>query len=98
MNNRTIFISLLLILISTSVHSQVSLKNNFLRIENEQMIQILSFDNNQVVPTSVFSKELNEELINKNSIAPVSYTHLRAHETRHDLVCRLLLEKKKKKK
>src|SRR5450756_2663622 len=29
---------------------------------------------------------------------PVSYTHLRAHETRHDLVCRLLLEKKKKTK
>ena len=27
--------------------------------------------------------------------APVSYTHLRAQETRHDLVCRLLLEKKK---
>src|SRR5450756_2497787 len=24
---------------------------------------------------------------------PVSYTHLRAHETRHELVCRLLLEK-----
>src|SRR5450756_1260 len=24
----------------------------------------------------------------------VSYTHLRAHETRHDLVCRLLLDKK----
>eukprot|EP01016_Furgasonia_blochmanni_P008234 TRINITY_DN13316_c0_g1_i1.p1 TRINITY_DN13316_c0_g1~~TRINITY_DN13316_c0_g1_i1.p1 ORF type:complete len:520 (-),score=13.91 TRINITY_DN13316_c0_g1_i1:12-1571(-) len=28
-------------------------------------------------------------------ISSVSYTHLRAHETRHDLVCRLLLEKKK---
>ena len=28
--------------------------------------------------------------------APVSYTHLRAHETVLDLVCRLLLEKKKK--
>src|SRR5450756_2115652 len=28
---------------------------------------------------------------------PCSYTHLRAHETRHDLVCRLLLEKKKTK-
>src|SRR5450756_2552181 len=27
-------------------------------------------------------------------LKPVSYTHLRAHETRHDLVCRLLLEKK----
>src|SRR5665811_2568912 len=28
---------------------------------------------------------------------PVSYTHLRAHETVLDLVCRLLLDKKKKK-
>src|SRR5450756_2709562 len=31
------------------------------------------------------------------ALGAVSYTHLRAHETRHDLVCRLLLEKKKKK-
>ena len=29
---------------------------------------------------------------------PVSYTHLRAHETVLDLVCRLLLEKKNNKK
>ena len=29
------------------------------------------------------------------SVYSVSYTHLRAHETREDLVCRLLLEKKK---
>ena len=28
-------------------------------------------------------------------LLPVSYTHLRAHETVLDLVCRLLLEKKK---
>ena len=28
-------------------------------------------------------------------IIPVSYTHLRAHETVLDLVCRLLLQKKK---
>src|SRR5660397_71565 len=28
---------------------------------------------------------------------PVSYTHLRAHETKANLVCRLLLEKKKNK-
>ena len=28
-------------------------------------------------------------------VVPVSYTHLRAHETVLDLVCRLLLEKKK---
>src|SRR5665213_4635634 len=29
-------------------------------------------------------------------LKPVSYTHLRAHETGRNLVCRLLLEKKKK--
>ena len=31
-------------------------------------------------------------------LGPVSYTHLRAHETVLDLVCRLLLEKKKNSK
>ena len=31
----------------------------------------------------------------RRSNAAVSYTHLRAHETVLDLVCRLLLEKKK---
>src|SRR5678815_147115 len=30
-------------------------------------------------------------------LTPVSYTHLRAHEPPEHLVCRLLLEKKKKK-
>src|SRR5665809_162667 len=34
----------------------------------------------------------------KDVITTVSYTHLRAHETKANLVCRLLLEKKKKKK
>src|SRR5665647_2405386 len=32
----------------------------------------------------------------KGDFIPVSYTHLRAHETDSYLVCRLLLEKKKK--
>jgi len=32
---------------------------------------------------------------NPLDIDPVSYTHLRAHETKANLVCRLLLEKKK---
>ena len=31
----------------------------------------------------------------RKAIRPVSYTHLRAHETGRNLVCRLLLEKKK---
>src|SRR5665213_60245 len=33
---------------------------------------------------------------NNHCIGSVSYTHLRAHETGRNLVCRLLLEKKKK--
>src|SRR5450756_2898396 len=38
----------------------------------------------------------NELVVVADCAYTVSYTHLRAHETRHDLVCRLLLEKKKK--
>src|SRR5450759_5853815 len=38
---------------------------------------------------------LGKEYLPVEHPRPVSYTHLRAHETRHDLVCRLLLEKKK---
>src|SRR5450756_236349 len=33
-----------------------------------------------------------DSLLDMAKIFAVSYTHLRAHETRHDLVCRLLLE------
>src|SRR5450756_2476550 len=47
-----------------------------------------------VEPLKVF---YNAETYHKDYYKTVSYTHLRAHETRHDLVCRLLLEKKKKK-
>ena len=36
-------------------------------------------------------------LIGQERVNTVSYTHLRAHETDSYLVCRLLLEKKKKK-
>ena len=43
-----------------------------------------------------FIQELQEKY-SLQSLKPVSYTHLRAHETVLDLVCRLLLEKKKSK-
>src|SRR5450759_5858032 len=33
----------------------------------------------------------NRGMVAIANVVPVSYTHLRAHETRHDLVCRLLL-------
>src|SRR5450756_1523688 len=38
-------------------------------------------------------KKPQTSCFNLNHLISVSYTHLRAHETRHDLVCRLLLEK-----
>ena len=40
--------------------------------------------------------EKRDELYEKSMLkrSTVSYTHLRAHETEADLVCRLLLEKK----
>src|SRR5450756_3045417 len=38
---------------------------------------------------------IHDHAISRHGGEAVSYTHLRAHETRHDLVCRLLLEKKK---
>src|SRR5660397_260313 len=45
-----------------------------------------------VVHVIIGKKSFEEEAL------AVSYTHLRAHETKANLVCRLLLEKKKKKK
>src|SRR5450759_3825734 len=64
---------------------------------------MLSADLNPVMKMMA-AKPINqflETLINElesfrdwGSIIAVSYTHLRAHETRHDIVCRLLLEKK----
>eukprot|EP00658_Telonema_sp_P-2_P005287 TRINITY_DN11980_c0_g1_i9.p1 TRINITY_DN11980_c0_g1~~TRINITY_DN11980_c0_g1_i9.p1 ORF type:complete len:205 (+),score=66.37 TRINITY_DN11980_c0_g1_i9:228-842(+) len=45
-----------------------------------------------------FVEEEQRMLHFETESGPVSYTHLRAHETPEHLVCRLLLEKKKKKK
>ena len=42
-------------------------------------------------------KKVQGVVISSEDNLPVSYTHLRAHETGRNLVCRLLLEKKKKK-
>src|SRR5450756_1174875 len=46
------------------------------------------------ISTYFLSCNRNKESITLDLKSPVSYTHLRARETRHDLVCRLLLEKK----
>ena len=39
-------------------------------------------------------KDVLRDPFGPGNVCPVSYTHLRAHETVLDLVCRLLLEKK----
>ena len=44
----------------------------------------------------LIDKKAKLAVIGLGYVGPVSYTHLRAHETVLDLVCRLLLEKKKK--
>src|SRR5665648_1103281 len=51
-----------------------------------------------IIAKNIFHNNGNDLVAKVNARIPVSYTHLRAHETRHDLVCRLLLEKKKKNK
>ena len=61
--------------------------------------QVLEFTNRGDMAPEVF-KELSRYLAREHReiiLGAVSYTHLRAHETVLDLVCRLLLEKKKKK-
>ena len=48
----------------------------------------------QLLPPSLPGPETFESAVPEH-LNPVSYTHLRAHETLRYLVCRLLLEKKK---
>ena len=51
------------------------------------------FQTLQIEPLDIIGGRFQDHLI--LVVVPVSYTHLRAHETVLDLVCRLLLEKKK---
>ena len=50
------------------------------------------------VARKAVAKALDEAGLLVETKDSVSYTHLRAHETKANLVCRLLLEKKKNKK
>eukprot|EP00658_Telonema_sp_P-2_P042957 TRINITY_DN30921_c0_g1_i2.p1 TRINITY_DN30921_c0_g1~~TRINITY_DN30921_c0_g1_i2.p1 ORF type:complete len:137 (-),score=25.68 TRINITY_DN30921_c0_g1_i2:24-434(-) len=47
--------------------------------------------------TAICLPDRGDEVVVVRRVGAVSYTHLRAHETPEHLVCRLLLEKKKKK-
>src|SRR5660397_269547 len=52
--------------------------------------------NRLVEGTELRERSLEEIVAESDGVLSVSYTHLRAHETKANLVCRLLLEKKKK--
>ena len=55
------------------------------------LVYIAGLDAKEAIATSL----LVVGVTSLAALVPVSYTHLRAHETVLDLVCRLLLEKKK---
>jgi len=64
---------------------------------------LLAQNEDKELATALYNRQLDvtsQKFLENNSCdttaMPVSYTHLRAHETVLDLVCRLLLEKKKK--
>eukprot|EP00657_Telonema_sp_P-1_P007730 TRINITY_DN2785_c0_g1_i1.p1 TRINITY_DN2785_c0_g1~~TRINITY_DN2785_c0_g1_i1.p1 ORF type:complete len:114 (-),score=54.30 TRINITY_DN2785_c0_g1_i1:24-365(-) len=59
----------------------------------ERVLQL--YHDNMVMSSSSSSSPSNNNHTNADTHSTVSYTHLRAHETVLDLVCRLLLEKKK---
>eukprot|EP00831_Metopus_contortus_P046430 TRINITY_DN37296_c0_g1_i3.p1 TRINITY_DN37296_c0_g1~~TRINITY_DN37296_c0_g1_i3.p1 ORF type:complete len:162 (+),score=38.61 TRINITY_DN37296_c0_g1_i3:230-715(+) len=71
---------------------EIALRNSFYE-------SIRDYDDRQIEGCSDASFEMDLEPdsgVKRISFGPVSYTHLRAHETSLHLVCRLLLEKKKK--
>ena len=66
-------------------------------LENGKIKINLSQENNSATGTA--NNDAYQEIRAQiNGLNTVSYTHLRAHETGRNLVCRLLLEKKKKKR
>ncbi|CZR83229.1 hypothetical protein CDFC105_43926 [Clostridioides difficile] len=73
------------------VGSEMCIRDRFTGKESELEAERLIYGNDFIYSRDItrFSDVVSMYL------KTVSYTHLRAHETRHDLVCRLLLEKKK---
>src|SRR5450759_5404064 len=68
------------------------LRRNFVRFLAVHLIPHADWNLRQVVEHIQLSNHQPGDTVNHASVTAVSYTHLRAHETRHDLVCRLLLE------
>src|SRR5660397_201678 len=71
------------------------------RLNGAEMARSESYKDGRI-PLSTFRADIDYALVEAHTtygrlgVKAVSYTHLRAHETKANLVCRLLLEKKKK--
>ena len=68
------------------------------QINDQELAQfgwVESIATNSISDFKSSRESLVEQTTYEKTSNPVSYTHLRAHETVLDLVCRLLLEKKK---
>ena len=65
--------------------------------EIKGLASLQAADSNQIsfVSNQKYEQQLGSSKAACVIVGPVSYTHLRAHETPEHLVCRLLLEKKK---
>ena len=73
-------------------------KFGIIKFPKDQVKSILKIEKQKVVKGKLWfeNPQSTRYFWSPNGYGPVSYTHLRAHETVLDLVCRLLLEKKKK--
>src|SRR5450759_5570405 len=81
---------------------QLALGDSVVRMKRMQGFNVLfqpGYDHAGISTQNAVEKYLatqgkTRQELGREAFEAVSYTHLRAHETRHDLVCRLLLEKK----
>ena len=76
----------------------IDVKDEVYLTSGEKFSVVIESNNDSSYMSFSSSLLTNQNCKESNSYIPVSYTHLRAHETGRNLVCRLLLEKKKKQK
>ena len=82
----------------TSDTIQAQTAANIKNIHDKQRIEAENYEQSLRVQREEGQYAMHKQTQSANLGAfPVSYTHLRAHETGRNLVCRLLLEKKKNK-
>ena len=61
--------------------------------DREEVLMLIDYHRDNIVKRKELLQKLNQGMAYR--YIAVSYTHLRAHETGRNLVCRLLLAKKK---